>query len=230
MKRRVADPACATFTDVNRLADENGWTDLHHAVARNKLVEVRRLIALGVDVNRRNRFGQTALMRASWHRGLRVMRCLLAAGADIDQQDQDRSRSALIYAVWNDKPDNLRLLLQHGANPDLRDREGWTALMYTVLNPGIRNAHLLLTHGANPLVASHAGHTALDVFADNDRADLIASLDEVLASPAGAHHRQRLLETTSPARRLELLPKASAAEAATLQTWHRSPATHKLGN
>lgn len=230
MKHRTADPACAALAGTHRSVDENGWTALHHAVAQNNLDEVRRLITIGADVNHRNRFGQTALMRASWHRGLRVMRCLLNAGADIDRQDQDSARSALMYAVWNDKPDNLRLLLQRGANPDLRDREGWTALMHTVLTSDTRCTRLLLAHGANPLVTNHAGHTTLDVFVDNERADLVAVLDETLASPTRVSHRQRLLEPLSSARRLELLPKASAAEAAALQTWHRSPATHKLGN
>lgn len=39
-------------------------------------------------------------------------------------------RTALMYAAKGGHADSVRLLLQHGANPERKDAEGWTALQY----------------------------------------------------------------------------------------------------
>ena len=83
--------------------------------------------------------GGTALMLASAHGRYKVAELLLERGAQVDLQTSEGWWTALMYAVEKDEanPDKdavglARLLLQHGANPQLEDREGNTALAVAV--------------------------------------------------------------------------------------------------
>lgn len=75
---------------------------------------VRRLLQLS-DVNvRAQRHGQTSLMLAVSHGNVDMARMLLAAGADINIQDEDGS-TALMCAAEHGRGDIVKLLL---AQPD----------------------------------------------------------------------------------------------------------------
>ena len=73
------------------------------------------------------------------------------------------------YAVWNDKPEALELLLSHGANPDAEDRWGWSLLHYTAGKDGPNSTvmtKMLLEKGANPNLATRgSGLTPLQLAA-----------------------------------------------------------------
>lgn len=73
-------------------------------------------LARGVNVNACDRRGRTAITIASLHRHYACVSLLIAAGADIDQQDQTCLNPFLISCLNNDLR-LLRLLLP--ASPDL---------------------------------------------------------------------------------------------------------------
>ena len=52
---------------------------------------------------------------------------VLDAGAEVDKQDR-RKWSALMWATTNSQPQIVRLLLDHGASPDVKTGAGRTAL------------------------------------------------------------------------------------------------------
>jgi len=70
-----------------------------------------------LDVNQRRADGRTAL-HASVHRNPKMMRWLLAHGADTDAQS-NTGRTALYDAVRGHKRRHVQLLLDAGANPDI---------------------------------------------------------------------------------------------------------------
>jgi ankyrin repeat protein len=87
------------------------------------------LIAAGADVNYRNRDGYTPLQMATDDAGM--MRAVLAAGArGIDEPGPD-GRTPLMSAR---NAGVAIALLQHGANPRLKDSDGKTALDFAVLD------------------------------------------------------------------------------------------------
>jgi ankyrin repeat protein len=124
--------------DVNA-ADESGDTALH--LARRdfgdrympdsdwtRTVEV--LLDAGADIHRRNQYGRT-LMHACPDQS--VVELLIARGAKVDDRDSS-GETALMRCAWLSVSreahiqDTVKYLLEHGANPSLRNKEGRSAL------------------------------------------------------------------------------------------------------
>jgi ankyrin repeat protein len=97
------------------------------------LNEILRLtLANGADVTSTNRFGGTALIPASEHGHVETVRILIAAGVPVNHVN-DLGWTALQEAILlgDGGPDQqavVGLLLDAGADPDIRDRQGRTAL------------------------------------------------------------------------------------------------------
>src|SRR5215472_6944012 len=69
----------------------------------------------------------------------------------------------LMYAALYGDADSVRLLLNHGADPNIRNDAGATALMWAVEDP--EKIRLLLQHGANVDARSADGQTPLIIAA-----------------------------------------------------------------
>ena len=69
-----------------------------------------------------------ALTFAADHQRLNVIDELVAAGTPIDAADAEYGRQALRLAAQNGRPKSVRRLLEHGADPNLKDPCGRTAL------------------------------------------------------------------------------------------------------
>jgi ankyrin repeat protein len=87
-----------------------------------------------------------ALVMASDHQRLDVIDELIAAGTPVDATDPAFGGHPLRTSGWNGRPASLRRLLEHGADPTLRDDQGRTALdlSRTGTTPGHREAEAIL--------------------------------------------------------------------------------------
>jgi len=56
-----------------------------------------------------------------------------------------------------------RMLLEHGANPNARMKDGTTALIAAALRNNAECTRLLLSHGADAAARDDAGHCARDL-------------------------------------------------------------------
>jgi ankyrin repeat protein len=119
--------------------DQTGKGSLVYAAGRGFTPVARLLLDSGVDVNARYGHNLTALMWAAGHSSdagtrdiVQVMTLLLDRGAHIDEQD-DRGRSALMIAAELDHEAAVDLLLAHGADKSLKDKQGKTAADLTSL-------------------------------------------------------------------------------------------------
>ena len=93
-----------------------GWT---RAVTGGDVVEVRRLLAAGADVNARDRHGQTALMLAA-HRGhAALVDALVEAGADLNATAKFHL-SALMLAIVAGHSAVALALARAGADRSIR--------------------------------------------------------------------------------------------------------------
>ncbi len=93
---------------------------------------LRLTLANGADVRSTNRYGGTALIPASEHGHVETVRILIAAGVPVNHVN-DLGWTALQEAILlgdggPGQQEVVGLLLDAGADPDIRDREGRTAL------------------------------------------------------------------------------------------------------
>ena len=159
--------------DVNFVNTEN-MTPLMEAAYWDHLECVQLLIDAGADVNlKTSKF--TPLNTAAFYANHRCVNMLISAGADINLQG---STPALAGAVWNStvqcqrafegakleyKPENhnhatcVNLLIQAGADVNLKSKTGKTALIIAASNGLNDCAHLLIGAGASVNEASNDG-------------------------------------------------------------------------
>ena len=115
----------------NILNSENIESALVLAVWNNKILEIKELLKLKVDINTRNHFRQTPLMIAAILGNLEVVKILLENGAVVDYIDNN-GLTALMLAARNGQLPVAELLLSNGADINVQDKRGLTALMHAV--------------------------------------------------------------------------------------------------
>jgi ankyrin repeat protein len=66
----------------------------------------------------------------------------------------------------------ITLMIEHGADIDARDREGWTPLMLSADSCCPEAAELLLGHGAGIGIVNKEGRSALDIAKESECGDV----------------------------------------------------------
>jgi hypothetical protein len=107
--------------------DKFGETPLMFAVSNGKLETVKLLLESGANPLARNCFGISALTYAR-HQP-ECLKELVRAGADCNAQD-DQGRSILMLAAFEGDAEIVGTILASGANPMLRDNDGYSVLTY----------------------------------------------------------------------------------------------------
>ena len=117
--------------DMNK-ADEYGRTPLMLASGKGNEGLVNLMLSHGARVNDVDNSGYTALMYASMHNRKGVMDQLLFRLPYPHMLDVADSygKTALIHAAEYAANDAVKLLIQHGADVDMKDAEGNTAAFY----------------------------------------------------------------------------------------------------
>ena len=164
----------ARGANVNARETREGQTALMWAAAGNHSEVVRELLERGADVNAPAKSGFTPLMFAAQQGDLESARMLLAAGANVNaatnQEALWQGDTALLVASASGHEALSIFLLEHGADPNAADENGFTALHFAVMKglalitrvriakyapylvrPNmIELVKALLAHGANP--------------------------------------------------------------------------------
>ena len=132
-----ADPAKAT--------DKLSNTPLLAATYANDTESIKLFLAKDANVKAQNIAGLNALMFASSHGNVEIVRALLARGADVNAQSAATvappvrhgaialgKLTPIMLAVNSGSPETVRLLLKAGADANAQDVRGMTPLMLAI--------------------------------------------------------------------------------------------------
>lgn len=113
----------------------------------------------------------------------------LDAGADPNTWDEDRACTPLLMAVFRGLHDCVRLLLRHGADPDVRGDEGDTPLSWAVETRDRAMLQLLLGAGCKGTLDAPAGAGGLTPLGAAVRASWEDGVVDLLAAGASPDAR-----------------------------------------
>ena len=176
-----------------------GDTALHLAAAGHRVEIVRLLLTAGANPNSAKNHRQSSpfhyasdgfINRSDWNESHQVqtIHLLLDAGAKITAQDKNGA-SALHRAVRTRCSAAVKFLLEHGADPKLKNKPGSTPFHLAVQNTGrggsgadIAKAaqrqiiHHFLAHGVSPETKDATGKSVLDSTRSQSIKNLLSNL------------------------------------------------------
>lgn len=114
--------------------DDEGLSALHWATMENHLETARFLLSRGAEVDRFGSDERSALHLAVISDQLPMTELLLENGADVNMPEGTSGHTPLMLAAKSSSVEIVHLLLSHGANPKLCDRNGLTALDLARMN------------------------------------------------------------------------------------------------
>ena len=108
--------------------------------------------------------GFTALHFAAFFGRPEAVALLVDRGAEVDAFGRGwMTGTAMHSAVSRLHADVVRILLDAGANPDVRQSAGWTPLHAAAMNADLTSVELLLASGADPTATNEEGRSVLDL-------------------------------------------------------------------
>ena len=121
--------------------------------------------------------GFTTLGLAAFLGGAEAVRVLLERGADADDDADNPFGVRPVHAACAAHDhETLRLLLEAGADPNLRQKGGFVPLHEAAHSDDVAMARLLLEHGADPALAADDGRDAIRIAADDGSTRVAALL------------------------------------------------------
>jgi ankyrin repeat protein len=178
-------------------ADDYGVTPLSRAAENASIAMVERLLKAGANPNLAELSGMTPLMTATHTGNVAVVKALMARGANVNAATVETKNTALMWAVADQFPEIVKLLIEAHADVHASTAKGFTPLIYAARNGDIEMAKLLIaagvqvnetgSDGTHPLVYAIAdGQADFAMFLLDHGADAKASMEGVSALHAAS--------------------------------------------
>lgn len=164
----VAAPSALRAWDYSKLGV------VARAAFNGQSAECLRLVKGGAAIDETNDNGETALSWAVYHCDVATTRTLVELGADVDHANHLGYSPLMLTATplrgktleegtSEQRTTIARLLIEHGADVNLRSSNGKSALHFAALHGNADLIRILLDGGANPSSQDSQGFTPLDL-------------------------------------------------------------------
>lgn len=141
--------------------NENGDTSLMLSVYESDLEAVKQLLVQGADVQIENNGGETVLFGAANQDDMKILRTIIDTGVDLNHQEKYYKQTALFTPAEVGHTAALRLLLKSGAEPNIKDKGGFTPLQWATQEKQLSAMKILISFGADVNNISKKGITPL---------------------------------------------------------------------
>lgn len=166
------------------MADRGAPLSFAEACALGDLEAVKRMLAADrsqLEVRTADGFPPFAL--SVFFRQPAVARYLVEQGADVNAAADNAMHVAPVHAAaTTQNREMMRLLLEHGANPNARQQMDYTPLHSAAGRGDIEMAKLLLAHGAEHTPKTTDGMTPADVARKHEHAEFAEWIEQQLAA------------------------------------------------
>lgn len=153
------------------------------AADNGHLGAVKELVKSGAHINNRNVENISPLMAAAMHGHYAVVQYLINAKADINLVHRDNDGdSALMLALAQKQTKIAQLLINSGANINIRNKFGITALMIAAAEGNEEITQKLLDKKADTTAKTESGMTALDIAIGKGYARIAEQIKQAQAS------------------------------------------------
>ena len=168
--------------DIN-IVDNNGFSSYLWAVVAGQRGATNYLLTLGVDVNSTSADGKSALGWAASLGNSSIAELLMQNGADVMSMTRNTQTVPLEEAAACGDILTVQLLLRKGADPNYRDRDGWSAIHWAAEEGHLEIVRLLLNEGANINAVSSYGTSPLHCAANGGQKNIVSLLLQQGADP-----------------------------------------------
>jgi uncharacterized protein len=185
-------------------ANRYGVTPLTLAATSGNASLAQALLDAGADPNVTSGEGETILMAAARAGSVATLKALVARGARVDAAEQWQGQTALVYAAIENHADAVKLLVELGADVNVRSKRlsfpdfvfktagmiyavqpvgSWTPLMYAARDGALDAVRALADSGADLNLVDPDGSTALTLAIINGHFDTAVALLQKGADP-----------------------------------------------
>lgn len=148
----------AKGVDPNFSEPYKGNPGLNLALFEDNMESFKALVnAPGINLNKRAKNGNDALMIAAWKNNEEAVQTLLSRGAKVNHDGW----TALHYAASTGNMDIVTMLINKGAWVNARSPNGTTPLMMAARSGHTDICKMLLSHGADPRMINEQNYSAL---------------------------------------------------------------------
>ena len=165
---------------VDALLAVHGDVDVFEAAGLGDVGQLRQLLGDSDElVSSYSADGFTPLALACYFGRAEATAFLIEAGADVDAVSRNGAELRPLHgAVAGRHTDVVRLLLESGANPNVKQMGGWTPLHGAANHGDVGQVRLLLAHGGDRSMQSDDGKTARDMAAAKGFDAVVTLLDD----------------------------------------------------
>ena len=121
--------------------------DFFAAMNFGRINEMKRLLAEGVDVDTKSKFGITPIYQAAFFGKTEVVQLLLLNGANVNIKDTRKGWTPLHCAIAEGHSKIIELLVDNGADLNANNKIGRTPLDFALQGKVKATADLLRKHG-----------------------------------------------------------------------------------